>query len=90
MSELSPLIFLLKLAWNCRYRLPLLITVGFMVLDVRMQLDINVQMRQIPRTGPNPHNGELGFNDDDINGDNREDSDSSWTTFEEQETEESE
>lgn len=54
---MSPLIFLLKLAWDCRYRLPLLITVGFMVLDIRMQLDINVQTRRIPRprsqTGPN-------------------------------------
>lgn len=36
------LVFLLKLAWNSRFRLPVLITVGFMVLDVRMQLEINV------------------------------------------------
>jgi hypothetical protein len=38
------LVFLLNLAWNSRYRLPVLITVGFMVLDVRMQLEINVDI----------------------------------------------
>lgn len=38
------LVFLLKLAWNSRFRLPVLITVGFMVLDVRMQLEINLDL----------------------------------------------
>lgn len=47
--KMRPLMFLLKLAWDCRYRLPLLITVGFMILDVRMQLDINVQTRRVHR-----------------------------------------
>lgn len=65
MSEISPLVFLLKLAWDCRFRLPLLITVGFMVLDVRMQLDINVQMRQIPRARINqrPNRDIVPLND---------------------------
>ncbi|KAJ8946792.1 hypothetical protein NQ314_008775 [Rhamnusium bicolor] len=52
MNIMSPLVFLIKLAWDCRYRLPLLITVGFMILDIRMQLDINVQTRRIPRPPP--------------------------------------
>jgi len=89
MSDLSPLLFLLKLAWDCRYRLPLLITVGFMVLDVRMQLDINVQMRQIPGPRPNnrPPRDVLPLNENQENRNPEEDnlSDSSWTTFEEQE-----
>nr|CAI5826939.1 unnamed protein product [Callosobruchus analis] len=46
---MRPLMFLLKLAWDCRYRLPLLITIGFMVLDVEMQLDIDVQTRRVRR-----------------------------------------
>uniref|UniRef100_A0A6P7GW79 Uncharacterized protein LOC114347232 n=1 Tax=Diabrotica virgifera virgifera TaxID=50390 RepID=A0A6P7GW79_DIAVI len=69
---MKPLLFLLKLAWDCRYRLPLLITVGFMVLDVRMQLDINVQTRRIPRRPPprvNPvQENDLGDNDNSSNG----------------------
>ncbi|KAJ8896693.1 hypothetical protein PR048_002038 [Dryococelus australis] len=36
--------FLLKLAWSSRFRLPVLITVGFMILDIRMQLEINVDI----------------------------------------------
>lgn len=38
------LVFLIKLAWDSRFRLPVIITVGFMVLDVRMQLEINVDV----------------------------------------------
>jgi hypothetical protein len=38
------LVFLLNLAWKSRFRLPVLITVGFMVLDVRMQLEINLDL----------------------------------------------
>ena len=39
--------FLLKLAWESRYRIPLLIAIGFMAFDIRMMLEINVQMRRI-------------------------------------------
>lgn len=46
------LIFLLKLAWESRYRIPLIITVSLMALDVRMQLDVNIQMRRIRRARP--------------------------------------
>lgn len=45
----SPLMFLLKLAWDCRYRIPLIITIGFMALDIRMQFELNVQTRRIRR-----------------------------------------
>lgn len=44
--------FLLKLAWDSRYRLPLLVTVGFMALDIRMQLDVQVYMRTVRRQPP--------------------------------------
>lgn len=43
------LLFLLKLAWDSRIRLPVLIVVGFLVLDIRMQLEINIQTRRIRR-----------------------------------------
>ncbi|KAH1016732.1 hypothetical protein HUJ04_007908 [Dendroctonus ponderosae] len=87
MSHVSPLLFLLKLAWDCRYRLPLLITVGFMVLDVRMQLDINVQMREIPRPRHHLNRPTRVFAPDPTHLEQEEDhlSDSSWTTFEEHE-----
>ncbi|XP_050511871.1 uncharacterized protein LOC114327505 isoform X2 [Diabrotica virgifera virgifera] len=75
---MKPLLFLLKLAWDCRYRLPLLITVGFMVLDVRMQLDINVQTRRIPRRPP-PRVNPVQEND---LGDNDNSSNESWSTVE--------
>lgn len=41
--------FLLKLAWQSRYRLPLILTVGFMALDIRMQLEINIHTRRVQR-----------------------------------------
>ncbi|XP_076269539.1 uncharacterized protein LOC143202134 [Rhynchophorus ferrugineus] len=84
---MGPLVFLLKLAWDCRYRLPLLITVGFMVLDVRMQLDIDIQMRQIPRPRPIqiPPVDVIPINDNEIRDIlNDSMSESSWTTVEEQ------
>ncbi|KAL3274676.1 hypothetical protein HHI36_016055 [Cryptolaemus montrouzieri] len=46
---MSPLMFLLKLAWDCRYRIPLIITIGFMALDIRMQFELNVQTRRVRR-----------------------------------------
>lgn len=46
--------FLLKLAWDSRFKLPLLITVGFMVLDIRMQLEITVESRRVRRIRPLP------------------------------------
>lgn len=41
------LLFLIKLAWNSRIRLPVLIAVGFVAFDIRMQLEINIQTRRI-------------------------------------------
>ncbi|GFT35012.1 uncharacterized protein NPIL_524011 [Nephila pilipes] len=38
--------FFFQLAWESRVRLPVLLTVWFMVLDVRMQLEINVNLGQ--------------------------------------------
>ncbi|XP_071444366.1 uncharacterized protein [Hetaerina americana] len=37
----SGFLFLLHLAWESRFRLPILLVVGLMVLDVRMQLEID-------------------------------------------------
>lgn len=64
------LLFLLNLAWKSRFHLPVLIAVGFMVLDVRMQLEINVdvQVRHV-------HNQDGDDEDDDDNNDDDEDDD---------------
>lgn len=37
------LLFLLRLAWESRARLPLLIMSGFMALGVRVQMEINIE-----------------------------------------------
>lgn len=61
----SLLLFLFHLAWKSRIRLPVLIAVGFMVLDLRMQLEINIDlgmggMQGIPNVGEeNEENGEI-------------------------------
>lgn len=47
--------FLLKLAWDSRIRLPLLIAVGFLAFDIRMQLEINIQTRRIRRRAITRH-----------------------------------
>lgn len=74
------LLFLLNLAWESRIRLPFLIAVGFMVLDMRMQLEINIDMvRQIPRLR-DQENGEL--EDGEF-----EDEEDMWETEEEYESE---
>ncbi|GFY43694.1 uncharacterized protein TNIN_402641 [Trichonephila inaurata madagascariensis] len=47
MKSLSHVLkFFFHLAWESRVRLPVLLTVWFMVLDVRMQLEINVNLGQ--------------------------------------------
>ncbi|BES98514.1 Hypothetical protein NTJ_11329 [Nesidiocoris tenuis] len=45
------LIFLLRLAWDSRVRLPLLIMSGFMVFGLRIQMEINIDRtsRFLPR-----------------------------------------
>lgn len=61
----SLLLFLFHLAWKSRIRLPVLIAVGFMVLDLRMQLEINIDlgmggMQGNPNVGEgNEENGEI-------------------------------
>jgi hypothetical protein len=64
------LVFLLNLAWKSRFRLPVLITVGFMVLDVRMQLEINLDLEVA-----HVHNQEEDGGDDDDDEEEEEDDD---------------
>jgi hypothetical protein len=62
------LVFLLNLAWKSRFHLPVLIAVGFMVLDVRMQLEINVdvQVRHVhDQDGDDEDDGDDDEDDDD-------------------------
>lgn len=39
------LMFLLKLGWKSRFRLPVLIIAAFIVMDIKMQLEIDVNTR---------------------------------------------
>jgi hypothetical protein len=66
------LMFLLNLAWKSRFHLPVLIAVGFMVLDVRMQLEINVdvQVRHV-----HDQDGDDEDDDDDDDEDDDDDDD---------------
>jgi len=68
------LVFLLNLAWNSRFRLPVLITVGFMVLDVRMQLEINVdiEVRHVHIQGEDDDDDEEEDDDDDDDDDDED------------------
>lgn len=38
------LLFMLKLGWRSRFRLPVLIVVAFVAMDIRMQLEIDVEI----------------------------------------------
>lgn len=50
------LIFMLKLGWKSRFRLPVLMVAAFVVLDIRMQLEIDDI-----RNGDNHENAWLFF-----------------------------
>lgn len=75
----SALLFLIKLAWESRYRIPMIITLGFMALDIRMQLEINVNVRSVRRQSA--HQRVEGFEDVST----EDDSDSWYTISEESE-----
>jgi hypothetical protein len=66
------LVFLLNLAWKSRFRLPVLITVGFMVLDVRMQLEINLDLEVAHVHNQDEDDGDDVEDDDDNDDDGDE------------------
>lgn len=66
-------IFLTKLAWNSRVTLPLLVTIAFMAMDFRMQVEINVQTERIVHDEP--------YMVMEVN--NESEDDSSWETISE-------
>uniref|UniRef100_A0A161MEQ8 Uncharacterized protein n=2 Tax=Triatoma infestans TaxID=30076 RepID=A0A161MEQ8_TRIIF len=76
------LMFLLRLAWESRARLPLLIMSGFMALGVRIQMEINIDraVRFMPRL--RLEDEEFILSDDELDEDDEEDEDeeSDWTT----------
>ncbi|XP_043199981.1 uncharacterized protein LOC122369360 [Amphibalanus amphitrite] len=43
----STLLFLWHLAWRCRVRLPVLLTVTLLVMDARMRIEINMDVEEI-------------------------------------------
>lgn len=69
------LVFLLNLAWKSRFHLPILIAVGFMVLDVRMQLEINVDVQVRNVHDQDEDDDDDDDDDDDFEEDNDDDED---------------
>jgi len=61
-------LFLTNLAWKCRITLPVLVTAVFMVMDIRLQIEINIQA------------GQLAADPDGL-GEGSEVSDDSWETL---------
>ncbi|KAJ6636075.1 SUMO-interacting motif-containing protein 1, partial [Pseudolycoriella hygida] len=49
-------VFLAKLAWNSRVTLPIIITGAFMVMDIRMQVEINIHTERMVREENNAIN----------------------------------
>ncbi|KAF5291420.1 hypothetical protein FQR65_LT01731 [Abscondita terminalis] len=79
----EPLMFLIKLAWSLKYRLPCLIAISFFLLDIRMQLEIQVHMRRIEIDPQHlPLRGGAYADDTELND---ADSDDSWFTVDEDE-----
>ncbi|KAF6202163.1 hypothetical protein GE061_004561 [Apolygus lucorum] len=81
------LIFLLRLAWESRIRLPLLIMSGFMAMGLRIQMEINIDRtsRFIPRLRLDDDEFALtdgeDMDTDDSETDNENDDDTSCKTF---------
>lgn len=69
--------FLMNLAWESRVRLPLLMTVAFMALNIRMQLEINIYRNSQEHT-----NHLLEVLQEDGENDSADDTDS-WETTDE-------
>uniref|UniRef100_A0A1B6D4B4 Uncharacterized protein n=1 Tax=Clastoptera arizonana TaxID=38151 RepID=A0A1B6D4B4_9HEMI len=84
-SAKSALMFLFNLAWESRIRLPFLIAVGFMVLDIRMQLEFNVNIAvQRIRLQNDVNNVIVVDNNDSDDDDSDDEDDDSWETEEEE------
>jgi len=58
-------LFLTKLAWDSRVTLPIIITGAFMVMDMRMQIEINVHTERMIFQGDEDEAGEDNLNDSD-------------------------
>lgn len=67
----SAFIYLMHLAWKSRLHIPFLLTVCFLVFDIRLQLEVNINMtrRRAPRlvAGNNDNNGNYAANNADYN-----------------------
>lgn len=61
----------MHLAWKSRLHIPFLLTVCFLVFDIRLQLEVNINMtrRQVPRfiAGDNDNNDNYAVNNADFN-----------------------
>ncbi|XP_044740411.1 uncharacterized protein LOC123301641 [Chrysoperla carnea] len=70
------LLFLLKLAWESRFRLPILLTVLFMALDLRVQVDINIHgLQNVDAREIDQDSDESEFSDATSHSDHRGDPD---------------
>lgn len=42
--------FLTNLAWKSRLTIPVLVTTAFLIMDIRLQIEINIQSGQVVRS----------------------------------------
>lgn len=61
----SSLLSLFKVAYNSRCSLPLLISVGFMLLDLHMRLELEIEAHVQPGPEPNAEGVDINSNNSD-------------------------
>ncbi|KAM7361703.1 uncharacterized protein ACRADG_012645 isoform 1-T2 [Cochliomyia hominivorax] len=59
--------FLTNLAWKSRLTIPVLVTTAFLIMDIRLQIEINIQSGQVAAAEFNrlDNNDYIDDNDDD-------------------------
>ncbi|XP_013106964.1 uncharacterized protein LOC106086725 [Stomoxys calcitrans] len=67
--------FLTNLAWKSRVTIPVLVTTAFLIMDIRLQIEINIQSGQVAAAEFNRMDG-----DDDDYLDDEEDDYEEYTT----------
>ncbi|XP_075147369.1 uncharacterized protein LOC142221498 [Haematobia irritans] len=57
--------FLTNLAWKSRVTIPVLVTTAFLIMDIRLQIEINIQSGHVAAAEFNRIDGDDDYLDDD-------------------------
>lgn len=63
-------LFLTELAWKSRLTIPVLVTTAFLVMDIRLQIEINIQSGQV--NASDIEDPEDGYDEDNLGVDDEE------------------